>query len=218
MNRSVYSLVLMDDVVEKIDELAYSMRTSRSNLINQILAQYVSCDTPEQRMKDIFSRMETLLEPLDVFRIQPQPSESMLSVISPLRFKYNPTLKYSVELYRDAKRSTGLLKVTSRSQSQPLLDALGSFFELWARLEAKYIGKYFPEKAILYIIESGRYTRELRALKGEKSEAVADAISRYISAFDAVMKKYFALMGNELQLQVCEQLYASLIAKMEVII
>ena len=42
MKKSVYSLVLMDDVVDAIDKLAYSMNTSRSNLINQILAEKVS--------------------------------------------------------------------------------------------------------------------------------------------------------------------------------
>ena len=40
MNKSVYSLVLMDDVVEQIDRVAYEMNTSRSNMINQILAEY----------------------------------------------------------------------------------------------------------------------------------------------------------------------------------
>ena len=41
MNKSVYSLVLMDNVVGEVDELAYEMGTSRSNLINQILADEV---------------------------------------------------------------------------------------------------------------------------------------------------------------------------------
>ena len=41
MNKSVYSLVLMDNVVSEVDKMAYEMGTSRSNLINQILAEYV---------------------------------------------------------------------------------------------------------------------------------------------------------------------------------
>ena len=45
VNKSVYSLVLADDVVEAIDRLAYSMNTIRSNLINQIL-QSVSSFSP----------------------------------------------------------------------------------------------------------------------------------------------------------------------------
>ena len=54
MSRSVYSLVLSDDVIRAVDRAAYAMNTSRSNLINQILAEYVSYTTPEKRMKDIF--------------------------------------------------------------------------------------------------------------------------------------------------------------------
>ena len=39
MNKTVYSLVLSDDVVEAVDRMAYARGTSRSNLINQILAE-----------------------------------------------------------------------------------------------------------------------------------------------------------------------------------
>ena len=54
MKRSVYSLVLMDDVIKAVDEQAYRLGTSRSNLINQILAERLSCVTPEMRMREIF--------------------------------------------------------------------------------------------------------------------------------------------------------------------
>ena len=51
MKKSVYSLVLMDDIVEAVDRVAYSQNTSRSNLINQILAEYLSLMTPESSSK-----------------------------------------------------------------------------------------------------------------------------------------------------------------------
>ena len=35
MNKSLYSLILMDEVVKGIDKAAYSLKTSRSALINQ---------------------------------------------------------------------------------------------------------------------------------------------------------------------------------------
>ena len=54
MNKSVYSLVLMDNVVSEVDKMAYEMGTSRSNLINQILAEYVRYTTPEMRMRAVF--------------------------------------------------------------------------------------------------------------------------------------------------------------------
>lgn len=98
MGKSVYSLVLMDEVVDAIDQMAYRNNTSRSNLINQILAEHVSLATPEKRMKDVFTSLEQFMD--EQFQIQFMPSDSMLSIRSPLRYKYKPTIRYSVELYR----------------------------------------------------------------------------------------------------------------------
>ena len=36
MSKSVYSVVLMDDVVDAVDRLAYEAGTNRSNMINRI--------------------------------------------------------------------------------------------------------------------------------------------------------------------------------------
>ena len=91
MKKSVYSLVLMDDVVQAIDEMAYSMNTSRSNLINQILAERVSFVTPEMRMQRIFSQIENLMN--SSFQLLEQPSDAMLSIKSPLKYKYKTTIK-----------------------------------------------------------------------------------------------------------------------------
>ena len=48
LQKSLYSLMLMDDVVREIDRLALQQNTNRSNFINQILAEYVSLMTPEK--------------------------------------------------------------------------------------------------------------------------------------------------------------------------
>ena len=49
MKRNAYSLILMDDVVAAVDRLAAQQGTSRSNLINQILAEHVCCTTPSSK-------------------------------------------------------------------------------------------------------------------------------------------------------------------------
>mgnify|MGYP006344792163 CR=1 FL=1 len=54
MHKSLYSLMLMDDVIKAIDRLALQQSTNRSNLVNQILAEYVSMTTPEKRVNNIF--------------------------------------------------------------------------------------------------------------------------------------------------------------------
>ena len=50
MDKSLYSLMLMDSVVREIDRIALQKNTNRSNLVNQILAEYVSLVTPEQKI------------------------------------------------------------------------------------------------------------------------------------------------------------------------
>ena len=91
MNKNMYPLMLSDDVVAAIDRLAYENGTNRSNMVNQILAEYVSYTTPEMRMHGIFSNVEKHLSGRDSFQILLQNSGSVFSLRSALAFKYNPT-------------------------------------------------------------------------------------------------------------------------------
>ena len=111
MKRSTYSLILMDDVVAAIDRLAAQQGTSRSNLINQILAEHVSCVTPEQQMRQIFACLTQQMN--SAFRIQEQGSDAMLSILGSVQYKYRPTIRYSVELHREMHgEKVGILKLS----------------------------------------------------------------------------------------------------------
>ena len=48
--KSIYSLVLSDDVVEAVDRLAANSGLSRSAMVNQLLAERVRCVPPEMRL------------------------------------------------------------------------------------------------------------------------------------------------------------------------
>ncbi len=63
MKKTLYSLMLNDEVVREVDALAHRMGTSRSSLINQILAEYVNYTTPERRINDVLSAIEQLMTP-----------------------------------------------------------------------------------------------------------------------------------------------------------
>ena len=63
MKKTLYSLMLNDDVVREVDMMAHRMGTNRSALINQILAEYVNYTTPERRINDVLSAIETLMTP-----------------------------------------------------------------------------------------------------------------------------------------------------------
>ena len=120
MKRSTYSLILMDDVVAAIDLLAEEQGTSRSNYINQILAEHVQCITPEQRMQRLFSCLSRQMNAS--LRVQEQGSDAMLSILGAVQYKYRPTIRYRVELLRDLrKEEIGQLQISCRTQSQTLL-------------------------------------------------------------------------------------------------
>ena len=199
MNKSVYSLVLMDNVVSEVDKMAYEMGTSRSNLINQILAEYVRYTTPEMRMRAVFEEMERLMQGVDSFQIQPQPSDAMLTIRSALRYKYKPTIRYSVELYRSSRgRTVGALKVAFLTQSQPLIEMLTSFFALWTRLEGHY-REQLRLPACESRIEEGKYIRAFAPAGSAEftDQQLADAMSAYIRIFDGAIKSYFAAGGEQ---------------------
>lgn len=192
MKKSVYSLVLMDEVVEAIDALAYSINTSRSNLINQILAEKVAMITPEMHMQDIFDTMEKMLGGHNNFQIQSQASDTMISIRSVLRYKYNPTIRYAVNLYRGNMKQIGEVKIISRTQSGILYSYLEDFFKIWIHIERQY------QKSEWIIEQGAKWSRKLELSddKQHSPEAIAEAISDYIKTLDEGLKIYFTQHEN----------------------
>ena len=213
MKKSVYSLVLTDDIVAQVDRVAYAAGTSRSNMINQILAEYVSYVTPEKRMREIFSAAENLLRDLSGTQLMLQPSDSMLSLRSALHYKYNPTVRYSVELFRDSGGAAGQLRISLRSQNETLILLLRRFFLLWQQVEQNAVGP------VQCTIEDGRYTRLLQPTAPLGSQALGQLIAAYIQTLDSAMKAYFTLLEQPAQAaRKIEALYAHYIKEHPVIL
>ncbi len=213
MGKSVYSLVLDDDIVEAVDKLAYTMNTSRSSLINTILAQKLEMNTPEMRMKEIFSAMQSLMD--DRFQLIEQPSDSMISMKSLLRYKYRPTIRYSVELERDTGGKVGRLCVRFRTTSDRLIEIIDSFFRLWQSLEKAHLSHLF-EGGFPSSISQGRFTREFYSPKQESlsDEDIGRAIGRYIELMDSCIQKYFANLDDvQLAARITEETYRDYLKK-----
>lgn len=188
--KNVYSIVLSQDVVEKIDRLAYENGTNRSNMINQILAEYVSYITPEKRFREIFNHMEKIL--LDHAFQALESSDTMLSLRSALAYKYNPTVKYNVELYRGEKAEIGELRVSMRTQNAKLILYMNAFYHLWTKIETAYRGE------IPCIALDGKYSRKLILLNRTASKEIdlGHVIAAYVNTFDKALKTYFYYLEN----------------------
>jgi len=135
-DKNIYSLVLSDDVIDEIDSMARSAGLSRSAMVNQILAEKTRCITPEMRVKQITNAIREAVG--GEFYLAQQPSPATVACRTALKYRYKPTLRYSVELFAVARKRTGELKVSVRSQSGQLNDDLTGFFQCWVKLEQKY--------------------------------------------------------------------------------
>ena len=182
--------MLNDEVVREVDALAHRMGTNRSNLINQILAEYVNYTTPERRINDVLSAIEQMMSPSRELVPFFAPNSFSMSLKSSLEYKYRPTVKYEVELYRGGGESIGSLSVVFRTQSAALIQGMTEFFRLWKRIEDAHLYPLTGAR-IEYALYDGKFVRSLAAPERDcTSDELARALSEYIQLFDKLMKNY----------------------------
>ena len=189
MSKSVYSIVLSDEVVAAVDMLAMKLGTNRSNMINQILAERVSVMTPERRIRDIFDNIFSLMD--ERFIRDATAANTAMALRSSIAYKYKPTVRYSVELLRapDGDR-IGSLRISFRTRSQAFMDMLSVFYRLWTGIESTH-----TDREIEYRADSDKLIRGIYFPKGRtsaSSEELGALIGEYIKAFDAALKAFFA--------------------------
>ncbi len=188
MAKSVYSIVLDDAVVAALDQWASRQGCSRSAAINRLLAHQLGMDTPQQQMRQILAaiQQETALQLLSA-------SDAQMQLRSALRYKYNPTVRYQIEL-GDMPGRLGVLRVSLRTQNAVLLNGLNDFYHLWAALERRYLPH--PE-TLRYQAEGGRFSRVLRcAPPGCDANRLGQLLAGYVDLFDQCLNTFFALWDD----------------------
>ncbi|MBO5850970.1 MAG: ribbon-helix-helix protein, CopG family [Clostridia bacterium] len=200
MSKSLYSLILNDEVVQKIDKMARINGMSRSNMIEKLLADAVGYETPQMRAGNIFEEIEKLLATSGSMRYLANQSQYMASIISALDYRYNPAIKYSVELFPNSKH-LGQLKVTLRTQNSILIDLLSDFFNIYAYLE-----KAHYNSGAVHLFESNRFTRLFDFPKTAiTTKELAEKLTLYVKHFDELLNLYFNNLDSKNLLSIIEQ-------------
>ena len=190
MKKNVYSLVLSEEIVNAIDRLSYQNGTNRSAMINQILAEYVSYTTPSMHRAQIFGSLQAALETESIKHVK--TSDTLFVLSSAINFKYNPTVKYSVELHL-SEDCLGVFKASMRTQNTALIAVMADFCLLWHSLETQVLG------GVRDSIEAAKYSRAFvlrsNSVLGSalSADGLGELIADYIRAFDTAMKEYFRL-------------------------
>lgn len=210
MKKTLYSLMLSDDIMREVDALAHRMGTNRSNLVNMILAERVEMRTPEQQLRDIFSDMERLLSATGELVPMAAPSAQRVAVRSSLAYKYRPTLQYEVELANEFHpgEMIGTLTVIFRTQSEGLLELLNRFFRCFCRIEEQLL----PQTNTC-VLDNGRFLRPLMYPVRKNglttayplhAEELSGAMTDYVRLVDRMLK---ACVGGA-DAQTLAELYA----------
>jgi len=174
MKKTLYSLMLNEEVVREIDRMAHRMGTNRSALINQILADYTSVVTPERRIENIFHEIEQLVAPArdlvqeglgelavifrtqsaqllqsmtQFFRLWKQIEDAHLSGVEPDYALYDGKFVRTLSLPPDHDY-----------MSEEIARAISDYVQLFDRLMKAYLaGKYTPpEIEALYCAQQQR--------------------------------------------------------------
>ncbi len=191
MNKSLYSLMLSDSVIEQIDKLALRENTSRSSMVNRILAEHVSMVTPEMRISGIFRQIESLFSEGSELVPSFVPNSRVMSIKSSLQYKYRPTVRYELSLFKKPTDEIGELSVNFRTQSAQLLNEVQKFFVFFKSLEDKYIAASLPTP-IRYELYTDKFIRSIPAQWGNElfGDGFAQAVSDYVSLLDGLMKNF----------------------------
>ena len=181
MGKSVYSMVLSDEVVSLIDREAFKRGLSRSQMINEVLAEFVGYSTDERRINELIGNLNEILIGASRLRVV-RRQQSAIDFLSALNYKYSPRVTYSVDLSPDG--SFGELKIALRTTNPDLLEITGEFFNDFIEIERSFV------KDAEYGIRDGKLIRKLDFKKAESGKDLADLISAYVNNLDKLFNEY----------------------------
>ncbi len=184
MSKSVYSLVLSDEVVTLIDNAALKSGQSRSQLVNRILAQYVGYNTKEDVISEILDIVSIASENHCRMRVIKR-QQSSIDFLSAIDYKYNPRVTYTVG-FNTADSSAGELKIALRTTNEYLLSIINEFFVNFISIESKYLPK------ASYRVVDGKLLRTLDFSKVKDNKDLALKLHEYVNNIDKLINLYIA--------------------------
>ena len=194
MSKSLYSLILSDEVIGRIDRMATRQGTNRSALVNRILAEYCSMVTPEKRIESVLDAVNRLMDGDGELAPFFTPNQPAMFLKTSLEYRYRPTVRYDLRLRpQPVDGKIGELTVTFRTTSEELLTLADRYFRL--RIEAET--RAAPEDPPEFTLSPGKLIRSIGLPEGDVSaEELAERISTYVRRFDAEMKAFIAARGE----------------------
>ena len=190
MSKSLYSLILSDEVVSELDRAALKAGTNRSQLANRILAEHLSLLTPERRIEEVFRYVDRFFSEGAEMVSRFVPHQPTMQLKTALAYRYRPTLRYELRLYPEAvDGQIGEIHMILRTQAEELLNLMEDFIRTWIQAEQDDPG--VSENRPLYQLQPGHFMRTIRQPReGMEPEAFSEVLTRYVQCLDESFKSW----------------------------
>jgi len=192
MNGNNHMIRVLDSVMRRLQVMSNEKDVPVDDLINQALGDFLSFHETGVNLFDIINSIENHLASAKHFVTDVDLYNYAISVKSPIRYVYRPELKYQITVSQSDSISIGKMSVALRTNDIDTSRRFMAFVNLWIGLEEKYISS---REQIEYISYAGYFGRKVYLPASDRhisGQAIGEAISDYISAFDQLLKYYFA--------------------------
>lgn len=201
MSKQIYSLVLSEQVMNMIDREALIKGSNRSQMVNDILCRVLGLSTPDIKMNQVMDLMSDTLSSHQGMQMVSASHGNTLQLRTTVAYKYNPKLKYVIEMNSKSNPLLATLRIYSRTTSEGFLQALVMFFgylsEFEEQIEAN-IGHH-SVRSYGYVYEDNKFSKRFECDWTHheiSSEAIAAYLSNYLQFLDDGLKLYFEHFGN----------------------
>lgn len=201
MSKQIYSLVLSEQVVEKVDREALVRGISRSQIINDLLCQSFGVWTPDLKMNRVMDLMTEAFRGLDTMQMVSATHGNTLQLRTSVSYKYKPKLKYVIEMSGKNHPLLANLKIYSRTTSEPFLQCLVMFFGYISDFEES-IAPQIGLRQVLstgYAYEDNKFVKRFECdwtTTDVPAEAIAAYLISYVQFLDEALKMFFDSYGN----------------------
>lgn len=182
MAKSIYSLLLSDDAVRAIDRIASKRNMSRSAVIDEILSEHTGTANANNDFRKIWTEVEGLFARAETMHFVNNAQVNLAQVITSLPYKYNPKVRYMLEL-SDKPHTLCTITLNTRTQNPFLSAVFGTFYARLAQLEDRYLSNVSAS------VNGGKY---VSVLYGEESDTadVSRQIVEYILTLDGMLRAF----------------------------
>lgn len=187
MSKSIYSLLLSDDVVAAVDAMAAVRGLSRSAVVDSLLSECVGLQTGDVRMRNIWEEMDVMLARVSAMHFVNNAQINLAQIITSLPVKYSPKIRYQLEL-TEGERSVCAITLNTRTQNPLLTMAFDNFYQRLAALERQYLNNVTAHYG------NGKYV-SLLFVGGSDASQAAHEILEYVVTLDGMLRAWIS--GDE---------------------